>query len=155
MSIEFERKFLIYPDLLINHLVDGTHMVQDYLCYEPAVRIRVEKSAKGKHLALLSIKAKGDNVRLEFNYEVPFEDGMAMFALCGSKGISKTRFRMGRWIIDEFHADLLGLWVAEFEPDYEGEPLELPAWVRREVTKDERYTNGNLLRYGIPSDYTQ
>lgn len=153
MGIEIERKFLIHPEMLQGQLTGGTAMVQGYLTYEPAVRIRVEHPDQGKPLALLTIKMKGTISRLEFNYEIPLADGLALYDECEGDAINKTRYRIGRWEIDEFHDELKGLWLAEIELDSEDEHVDLPPWIRREVTDDERYSNANLVRYGVPVDY--
>lgn len=151
MGIEIERKFLIHHRMLEGQLAGGSSMLQGYLTYEPAVRVRIEHPDQGKPLSLLTIKMKGTLSRLEFNYEIPLADGVALYNEC-KKSISKTRFRLGRWEIDQFHGDHAGLWVAEIELESEDEHVDLPAWIRREVTEDERYSNANLVRYGIPVD---
>jgi CYTH domain-containing protein len=55
-------------------------------------------------------------------------------------------------IVDEFQADLAGLFLAEAE----FKTLEhlavypSPDFVTREVTFDQRYTGGHLVMYGLP-----
>jgi CYTH domain-containing protein len=156
MGIEIERKFLIHPEMLIGLLKDGTGMLQGYLSYEPAVRIRIEYPEQGP-LSLLTIKMKGKKREgsagnLEYNYEVPLSDGMDMYAECGIS-INKTRFRIGRWEIDQFHEELDGLWVAEIELESGDEAVVLPEWIHREVTDNPQYSNANLVRHGLPTDY--
>jgi adenylate cyclase len=156
MGIEIERKFLIYPEMLDGLLKDGVHMVQSYLTYEPAVRIRVERPTNGgAPLSLLTIKLKGKNnlSRPEFNYEIPVDDGLILSAEVKDDPIDKTRYRIGRWEIDHFHKSLSGLWLAEIELEAETEYVAFPPWIRREVTEDVRYSNANLIRFGIPFDY--
>lgn len=49
-----------------------------------------------------------------------------------------------RFAVDEFHDVLAGLRLAEVEVDDLSLDLELPGWVGREVTCDERFTGGAL-----------
>jgi CYTH domain-containing protein len=66
--------------------------------------------------------------------------------------LRKCRYRVeegGRpWSIDVFGASLESLILAEtdFETDAELESLELPDWIERDVSDDERYTGGSLAR---------
>lgn len=52
-----------------------------------------------------------------------------------------------RWVVDRFRDGLNGLVLAEVEVDGD-EELPLPAWVGREVTRDDRYSGGELARVG-------
>lgn len=51
-----------------------------------------------------------------------------------------------RFAFDEFQGVLSGLRLAEVEVEDLSEELELPEWVGREVTADERFTGGSLAR---------
>lgn len=49
-----------------------------------------------------------------------------------------------KWEVDEFLGDNVGLFVAEIELNSEDEIFELPEWVEKEVTVEEKYYNSNL-----------
>ena len=78
-----------------------------------------------------------------------------MLKLCPEGSVLlKTRYLVdfgGRtWEVDEFHGHLEGLVVAEVELDDENAAVEMPPFVGREVTGDERYYNSNLCKQGKP-----
>jgi len=62
--------------------------------------------------------------------------------------IEKIRHKIphGRhiWEVDEFLGENAGLVVAEVELADEGDAVEMPVWIGREVTGDPRYYNSNL-----------
>ena len=72
--------------------------------------------------------------------------------LCGLPGtvLRKTRWSCSvgelRFVLDEFHGVLTGLRLAEVEVSDLSMELELPEWLGREVTADERFTGGSLAR---------
>ena len=49
-----------------------------------------------------------------------------------------------KWDIDEFKGKNTGLVVAEIELDNEKQNIKLPKWIKREVTKQNKYYNFNL-----------
>jgi CYTH domain-containing protein len=64
--------------------------------------------------------------------------------------LRKRRYRVeegGRpWSVDVFDGPHEGLILAETDFETELEPLELPGWIERDVSDDERYTGGSLAR---------
>ena len=52
---------------------------------------------------------------------------------------------MHTWEVDIFHGENEGLVVAEIELGSETEKFELPLWVTKEVSGNEKYYNSNLL----------
>ena len=51
------------------------------------------------------------------------------------------------WEIDIFYGDNEGLVIAEVELEDENEHIELPLWIKEEVTGDIKYYNSNLMSY--------
>src|SRR5579864_5183488 len=138
MSTENERKFLVDEDQLRKvhrPLPSGLRTDQGYLCTDPAIRVRVQPEK-----AWLTIKGPGLLERAEFEYEIPREEGIALLAMCKVK-LSKIRrsFEYGpnkwdQWVVDEFLGTHEGLWLAEVELDHQMRRVELPTWIRSEVT---------------------
>ncbi len=73
--------------------------------------------------------------------------------------LTKTRRRVDHrgtiFAVDEFAGDLRGLVLAETElpGGATGGRLELPPWLGREVSSDERYTGAALARDGLPAGW--
>lgn len=148
MAIEIERKFLVDPSKLPS-LNNGTKMLQGYLlARSPSIRVRIA-GAK----AYLTIKGKPQNhiSRNEFEYEIPFVDGLELLKECKELIISKTRYEIEYhghlWEIDIFEEENKGLIVAEIELENEEEKFALPPWATMEVSCDKRYTNANLISH--------
>jgi adenylate cyclase len=49
------------------------------------------------------------------------------------------------WEVDVFEGENAGLIIAEVELAHEQQALDLPPWVGREITQDERYYNSRLV----------
>jgi adenylate cyclase len=150
MPIEIERKFLVVRDdwrALARR--PGIAIRQGYLAAGgaelPSVRIRLAGP-----LAFLTVKGPGGKVRAEFDYPIPYEDGVAMLALSPLAELAKTRWALEHeghaWTVDEFHAPerLKGLVLAEVELDSADHDPPLPDWLGAEVTEDPRFSNAAL-----------
>jgi Uncharacterized protein conserved in bacteria len=144
--IEIERKFLIKGDFR-PFAIRKVSIVQGYLCAEPerTVRVRIKDDS-----AYLTIKGPGNEngfSRLEFEYEIPLEDGREMLKL-SRQLIEKDRFLVPSgnhtYEVDVFRGRHKGLIIAELELDSESESFEKPDWLGEEVTGDERYYNAYL-----------
>ena len=148
MPLEIERKYLVDKKNLIQELkpLDGKKIIQSYLSLDPnrAVRVRV-KNDKG----ILTIKGKTQGIsRVEFEYEIPKNEALELMNLCERKPISKTRYELEHkgkvWEIDLFDGVNEGLLIAEIELENESELIDLPEWIVKEVSDDERFYNLNL-----------
>lgn len=145
MAIEIEHKFLVTSDAWRAGAV-GIPVQQGYLSRAEGrtVRIRLEGTD-----AWLTIK--GQRIGLsnpEFEYQIPWADGVELLGMCPGYIIEKTRYEVmfaGKlWEIDEFHGENTGLIVAEIELAAEGEPFERPDWIGEDVSYDPRYLNSHL-----------
>lgn len=146
MAKEIERKYLVRDGW--RGAVDGpgVKMRQAYLSVDPRATVRVRVSGDR---AWLTVKGRNDGItRDEWDYTVPVADADAMIDRCGTAELSKTRYRCGRWEIDEFHGPLSGLVVAEIELTDASEQPALPSWIGREVSGDVRYYNSSLAASG-------
>ena len=149
MGIEIERKFLLKDDSW-RSLSSGRIYYQGYLSTtkEHIVRVRIIGN-KG----FLTIKRFiSRRLRMEFEYEIPFEDAREMLdEVCEKPLIEKKRYRIEHqgmvWEIDEFLGANQGLILAEVELEQENQFVEKPEWIGAEVTEDPRYLNINLVKH--------
>ena len=149
MALEIERKYLIDLEK-IGTLENGIRIKQGYLSTDKnaVVRVRVKNDK-----AYLTIKGANNGIsRLEFEYEIPFDEANEMLDnLCKKPVIDKTRYIIKHdihiWEIDVFYGDNEGLVVAEVELKDENEKINLPSWIKEEVTPDNRYFNSNLMKH--------
>ncbi len=146
MGKEIERKFLVKG--FTWREVKGAMIRQGYLnsAKERNVRVRIIEDK-----AYLTIKgiAVGAS-RLEFEYEVPFQDAAELLEICEKPLIEKRRYPVLEggfvWEVDEFFGENEGLIVAEVELESEDQAFHKPDWVGEEVTGDTRYFNSNLIK---------
>ena len=148
MALEIERKYLIDLEK-ISPLENGIRIKQGYLSTDKnaVVRVRVKNDK-----AYLTIKGSNSGIaRLEFEYEIPLDEANEMLEkLCQKPVIDKTRYLITHenhtWEVDIFYGDNEGLVVAEVELSSEDEFINLPSWVKEEVSHDDRYFNSNLMK---------
>ena len=148
MGKEIERKFLVIGEAW-RGLAQGTLYRQGYLnsAKERTVRVRTVGDKAFLTIKGLTVGAS----RVEYEYEIPFEDGNFLLDNLAEKPIiEKKRYRIPQgkfvWEIDEFFGENQGLIVAEIELESEDEAFDRPEWAGQEVTGDPRYFNSNLIR---------
>lgn len=148
MGVEIERKFLVDEKLWkAVQPVEGKQLKQGYLSHDPAKTIRVRIA---DNQSFLTIKNKGNGLkRLEYEYEIPLEEGEELLQSFCKRFIHKTRYEIrfsGKlWEVDVFIKPMNGLILAEIELTDEHEDFELPNWVTDEVTGNPTYYNANML----------
>lgn len=146
MAYEIERKFLVKNNSWKTD-AQGIPCRQGYLSsnVECTVRARLMGNA-----GFITIKGRTSGCRrLEFEYEVPAEDVIAILTSLSQSGIiEKTRYQIehagNTWEIDEFSGANEGLVLAEIELESENQAFEIPEWLGEEVTHDHAYANSNL-----------
>lgn len=148
MPIEIERKFLVIEELL-PEANQKIAMVQAYLNTDPkrTIRIRIQEDS-----AHLTIKGKMEGFsRPEYEYEIPLEDARELFLMAVYPPIEKIRHLIHvdgkKWEVDFFKGANHGLVLAELELKDENEPVDLPNWIKTEVTGNPHYHNSYLARY--------
>jgi len=151
MATEIERKYLIQLEAWqqAKKQVKYTHISQGYLSLEAARTVRIRMT---KEMAFLTIKGITKGIsRVEFEYQIPFNEGLELLKICQGSIIKKKRYTLSYdnliWEIDEFEGDNLGLVVAEVELESEDQIFALPTWIKEEVSDDNRYYNANLVQY--------
>jgi CYTH domain-containing protein len=153
MALEIERKFLVDTTRWSPVGAAGIRYRQGYLAVTGECTVRVRTAGDR---AFLTVKGATDGItRLEYEYPIPVADAEEMLGrLCALPLIDKTRYRVPAgtltWEVDVFHGANTGLVLAEIELPSADTPVELPAWVGREVSHDVRYRNANLARRPWP-----
>lgn len=148
MAVEIERKFLVSSEEWRED-ADGTLLRQGYLNTGKNCIVRV-RTAGDK--AYLTIKGATTGIsRPEYEYEIPLDDANVLLeTLAQQPIIEKVRYCIPRqghvWEVDEFLGKNSGLVLAEVELEDEGECVNKPGWVGKEVTDDARYRNAALAR---------
>ena len=148
MALEIERKFLVDAEKLSEiHLADGEKISQGYLStdVEKIVRVRIKKNR-----GFIAVKTKNIGiVRKEFEYEIPLADAEELLKLCGKNILNKIRYKIEfenhLWEVDIFEGRHAGLILAEVEIKNPDEVVKIPDWIGKEVSKDLRYYNVNLI----------
>ena len=146
MGKEIERKFLVLNDTF-KKSGSGTLFRQGYLNSqkERVVRVRTMGSKAVFTVKGITVGA----TRLEFEYDIPFDDCQELLQLCEQPLIEKTRYKVSHeglvWEIDEFHGVNDGLTIAEVELESEDQAYVKPDWAGEEVTGKPEYYNSNLI----------
>lgn len=143
MAKEIERKFLVKKEMFDHAPLEGERIVQAYLSDKPEATVRIR--IKGDS-AFLTVKSRNQGAsRDEWEYGIPLDDAFEMIDRCECRlKIEKTRYRFGKWEIDEFHGRHNGLVLAEIELSSPEEKIDIPDFIGREVTDDPRYYNSVL-----------
>ena len=146
MPFEIEHKYLVVNDSYEKMASKAVEIRQGYLSRVPERTVRVR--TKGDR-GYLTVKGKNSgDVRLEFEYEVPYSDALEMLKLCEAGILHKTRYFVEyeglTWEIDKYHGSREGLTVAEVEIPESGYKYALPPFVGKNVTGDPAYYNSNL-----------
>jgi len=148
MNFEIERKFLV-KNKKYRELADPVLYRQGFLSTNKRRVVRI-RTVDNK--AWLTVKSKvKNNVRKEFEYEIPFDDAQIMLnKVCKKPTIAKYRYKIElgglTWEVDEFLTENKGLIIAEVELPTKEFPLEIPSWVGDEVSHDPKYYNSNLTK---------
>lgn len=150
MALEIEHKFLLKNDQWRNSISNSFEYKQGYLISDDQRSVRVRLSGSQAWLNIKS--ATIGSQRLEYEYEIPKEEGLEILeSLCLKPLVEKTRYlvpyQQHTWEIDVFKGENEGLIVAEIELSEPNEDFALPEWVGIEVTEDIRYYNNNLSQH--------
>ncbi len=146
--LEIERKFIV-DTAKWQPTAKGEKIVQGYLSADKKRSIRVR--IKGNE-AFITIKGESKGiVRTELEYPIPFSDAPVLLEMCVDHPVEKTRYFERHfdklWEIDVFEGVNRGLVVAEVELESEEEEIQIPDWVKEEVSHDARYFNACLAQH--------
>ncbi len=165
---ELELKFLVKSEELkkiIVQSVDRKIITQGYLFGSMNFRVRntIENDTKKSHI---TIKSDRDGIeRDEFEYEIPYEEGIILLEKFCNATVYKTRYIVyagkggkDKWEVDDFHGKNAGLVIAELEVPRLDYDVHIPDWAAYwvegsngkkysqgiDVSDDDRYYNYNL-----------
>ena len=147
MGVEIERKYLVHKEKWNSiEKPKKTLIRQGYLLNDLNKTIRIRLTDSKGYLTIKGVSVGA--TRLEFEYEIPRDEAEQLLDNFSISDLKKMRheilFKDKLWVVDEFLGDNLGLIVAEIELQSESEFFELPDWIGREVTSEEKYYNSNL-----------
>ena len=146
--LETERKYLVLSESWRTHVRMTSRIKQSYFYTFPGVTARIRQIGKLSLITCKTLPVGGTRGEIEF----PVASDMAkwLFKFCPRPPIEKERHLVSHagatWEIDVFLGRHKGLVVAEIELNHPSQPVVLPAWVGREVTKDPLYRNSVLYR---------
>ena len=149
--MEIERKFLVRNNSFVDEAYKKRRIIQGYICSdaERSVRVRIREDE-----AFLTIKSATNErgwSRYEFEQPIPMKDAEELMKLCLPQLIDKVRHyvKVGShtWEVDVFHDENEGLIVAKIELETEDETFELPEWIGREVSGEQKYYNMMLAKH--------
>ncbi|MCT4638043.1 MAG: CYTH domain-containing protein [Bacteroidales bacterium] len=150
MATEIERKFLVSEGFR-DEAHKSTYIKQGYLSSVPerAVRVRI-KDDKG-FITIKGASSECGQERYEWEREIPLSEAEELMLLCEKGIIEKRRhvidYRGKVFEVDEFFGDNSGLILCEVELAKRNENVELPEWIIKEVTGDNRYYNVYLTKF--------
>ena len=146
MALEIERRFLIKNDKWKNFITKKIYIEQGYLSKsldDWIIRIRFT----GKEYKIALKKHITSFTNFEFEYSIPQKDGETIMSNL-SNIVKKERFFLEvekkSWIIDCFKENNYPLKIAEIELSKEGEDLNLPSFISKEITGLKHYSNFSL-----------
>ena len=99
--------------------------------------------------AIISLKQNCSGLkRYEFEYEIPLVDAQKIISIGNFLSIKKIRHELIidniKWEVDQFLEKNKGLVIAEVELQKEDQKLNLPKWIEKDVTNQNKYYNYNL-----------
>jgi len=155
-SREIERKFVVDdpPERLDSF--PRKKIRQGYIAVtEGGTEVRIRKEGK-RHF--LTIKEGHGEDRGQEEVAITAAQFASLWPLTKGKRLKKVRYRVPHegWTVevDAYRGKLKGLTTAEVEFPDEGAAhgFRPPAWLGREVTGDDHYSNQNLARQGVPQE---
>lgn len=155
VGAEIERKFLVADIAAAVERSTGSEPIaQAYVAIDPhGVEVRARRRGD---TTVLTVKRGAGLRREEVEFGIAETEFERLWELAAERRIDKRRHYVregGRTIeLDVYGGELEGLAVAEveFESEAAAEAWVPPAWLGRELTGDERYSNAALARDGLP-----
>ncbi|MGA2813971.1 MAG: hypothetical protein ABSG16_21415 [Candidatus Acidiferrum sp.] len=147
--VERERRFLLDRFPTVN--VGRIRRITDFYIEGTTLRLREQSEEGGPTIFKLTQKvparASGAQEALITSMYLT-KDEFCVLAQLSAKKLSKTRHSVPPFGIDVFEGTLEGLLLgeAEFDSAAAAEALTLPSFIGAEVSGDNRFTGGRLVR---------
>jgi CYTH domain-containing protein len=148
--LERERRFLLdrFPT---DQIAVRSRRITDHYIDRTTLRLREMQDDGGPRVFKLTqkIAKRGSGAQQGFITSMHLtEDEFLVLAQLPAKKLNKIRYSFPPFGVDVFKDELEGLFLAEAEFDsaVEAESLALPSFVFHEVSRDERFTGGELVR---------
>jgi adenylate cyclase len=146
--IEIERKFLVKANDYRKEAYRKTKIIQGYLTKDPNRTVRVRIREDHGFLTIKGMSSEDGMSRFEWEKEIPLNEAQELITLCLPTVIQKTRYEVTYkgvlFEVDEFEGTHNGLVLVEVELNSTKDIFEIPKWVDKEVTGDEKYYNSYL-----------
>ncbi len=147
MAQEIEKKFLLdkFP---FNGFYGSFTIKQGYLHGDKDKNIRIRLT---KDKAVLGIKFTDKEITDEYEYEIPVEDGLAIYQKTQKRLEKKRTVYISNGVhydIDEYPNGLL-IVEAEFSSIEQMEDWVKPSWIGNEVTGLEQYSNVVIAKQNL------
>jgi CYTH domain-containing protein len=147
--VEWERRFLL-DRLPRGVVITRVRRITDLYIEGTSLRLRQQRDDDGQTTFKLTQKLpqKRDGARQGLITSMYLTNAeFEVLAKLPAKVLGKTRHSVPPFGIDVFEGTLSGLILAEaeFESGEEAAALALPSFIQHEVTKDARFTGGNLV----------
>ena len=152
MPQEIERKFIlskIPKDLPALKIKQG-YLQLDKNC---TIRVRSTISSTGTKdtLTIKGPTSTSGMSRYEYETKLSEPESINLFKICHKPIIEKTRYIYihdnMKWELDKFHGENQGLLIGEVELKTESIEFDIPSFVLREVTGENRYYNSMLQQH--------
>lgn len=148
---EIERKFLVRSEAFKQEASKQYRISQGYLSIDPERTVRVRIRDDKGFLTIKGKSSKDGTTRTEVEFEIAFAKAQTLLSLCLPGVIDKTRYLITQgqhlWEVDEFYDANQGLTLAEIELTTADEAFEIPTWIDREVTGQNKYYNAYLSKH--------
>ena len=146
MAYEIEHKYLVINDKFREMAKGKVTIRQGYLNRNPDRTVRVRTMGEK---GFITIKSRNHGAkRVEFEYEIPFNDALQILKLAEPGIIEKTRwivpFKGLIWEVDEFHGSQKGVIIAEVEIPDDGHCYEKPPFIGEDISGKPEFYNSNM-----------
>lgn len=150
MGLEIEHKFLVKGEFK-PFARSNMHIIQGYICYEPARTVRVRIRDEEGFLTIKGPSEKYGLQRYEFEKKISLSEARDLLQLCLPGVVDKYRYLVpfaGHiFEVDEFYGENEGLVMAELELGSIEETFDKPDFLWHEVTGDKRFYNAQLVQH--------
>ena len=150
MAIETERKFLVKGDGFKQQASKSIRIKQGYLSSNPLRSVRIRITSEKAFLTIKGPSSADGMSRFEWEKEINVSEADSLLELCEEGKIDKIRHNIvvGKHVfeVDEFLGENQGLLIAEIELNSADEHFEIPNWLGKEVTGEQKYYNSSLSR---------